>query len=213
MADKCPKCNCRLSAFYFKPKCPKCGINLMYYEMESRLESDAQRAQKEWDSLSRFLLGIKRSSIGSFKAVLRLAAYVLQIAALLPSVFIIQGTKAQGLEKFSLISLIREIINYASGDGIGELFIGVVFAEKALSFALCSVLICIVFALSGLVLSLFSFQKSGFKRNAALSVIQITAFCACFAGAAFCGALPGAGFFICLAAMAAALALHFSLRE
>lgn len=56
MDNKCPKCGEKLSVFYLKPECPKCGCNIMYYNMEARLEKDAEKAEREWGNLDRFLL-------------------------------------------------------------------------------------------------------------------------------------------------------------
>lgn len=48
MDNKCPKCGEKLSVFYIKQNCPNCGCNLMYYNMENRLDKDAEKAEKEW---------------------------------------------------------------------------------------------------------------------------------------------------------------------
>lgn len=45
MENKCPKCGAKLSVFYLKPECPKCGCNIMNYNMEERLEADADKAE------------------------------------------------------------------------------------------------------------------------------------------------------------------------
>lgn len=55
MDNICPKCGEKLSVFYLKPNCPKCGCNLMYYNMESRLEEDSVRAEQEWDKLDKLV--------------------------------------------------------------------------------------------------------------------------------------------------------------
>ena len=55
MDNKCPKCGYKLSIFYLKPICPKCGCNIMYYNMESRLEEDAITAEKEWRNLDKII--------------------------------------------------------------------------------------------------------------------------------------------------------------
>jgi predicted nucleic acid-binding Zn-ribbon protein len=47
MENKCPKCGAKLSVFYLKPECPKCGCNIMNYNMEERLEADAEWAKAE----------------------------------------------------------------------------------------------------------------------------------------------------------------------
>ena len=53
--DKCPKCGKNLSIFYAKPNCPKCGCDILFYEMDKRLEEDAIQAEKEFEALEKFL--------------------------------------------------------------------------------------------------------------------------------------------------------------
>lgn len=48
----CPKCGKKLSIFYLKPVCPNCGCNIMYYDMENRLNADADLAEAEWARLN-----------------------------------------------------------------------------------------------------------------------------------------------------------------
>ena len=51
MEKNCPKCGKKLSLFYIKENCDKCGCNLMYYNMESRLEEDNIKAEAEFRKL------------------------------------------------------------------------------------------------------------------------------------------------------------------
>ena len=51
MEKNCPKCGKKLSIFYIKETCSECGCNLMYYNMESRLEEDHQKAMAEFQKL------------------------------------------------------------------------------------------------------------------------------------------------------------------
>ncbi|MGN1117468.1 MAG: hypothetical protein ACI4RU_02550 [Acutalibacteraceae bacterium] len=55
MDNKCPKCGKKLSIFYLKENCPHCGANIMYYNMDKRLEEDAAKAEAEYEKLSQFL--------------------------------------------------------------------------------------------------------------------------------------------------------------
>ena len=36
-------------------KCPKCGCNIMYYNMEQRLDADAEKAEAEWAKVDALL--------------------------------------------------------------------------------------------------------------------------------------------------------------
>ena len=51
MENKCPNCGRKLSIFYVKQECDKCGCNLLYYDMENRMEEDAKQAKQEYDRL------------------------------------------------------------------------------------------------------------------------------------------------------------------
>ncbi len=59
MDNKCPKCGRKLSVFYIKEICDQCGCNLMYYNMESRLEEDNIKAEAEFAKLDKFLSKFK----------------------------------------------------------------------------------------------------------------------------------------------------------
>lgn len=60
MDSKCPKCGKKLSIFYVKQCCPECGCNLMYYNMENRLEKDAQKAEKEWANINKIVESVSK---------------------------------------------------------------------------------------------------------------------------------------------------------
>ena len=53
----CPHCGGKLKLFDLKPQCPHCGVDLLHYNMEERLEQDAQKAAQEvaalWSALRR----------------------------------------------------------------------------------------------------------------------------------------------------------------
>lgn len=53
--DKCPKCGKKLSLFYVKQTCSECGCDILYYDMDKRLEEDAIQAEKEFEALEKFL--------------------------------------------------------------------------------------------------------------------------------------------------------------
>ncbi len=61
--DKCPKCGKKLSMFYVKQTCSECGCDILYYDMDKRLEEDAAQAEKEFEALEKFLSKITPSFI------------------------------------------------------------------------------------------------------------------------------------------------------
>ncbi len=59
MENKCPKCSKKLSFLYLKQECPECGCDLLYYDMEKRLEKDAEQAEEEFRKLDEILGKVK----------------------------------------------------------------------------------------------------------------------------------------------------------
>ena len=59
MADKCPKCEKKLSFFYIKQNCPECGCDLLNYNREERLEKDAEQAEAEFAKLDELFAKLK----------------------------------------------------------------------------------------------------------------------------------------------------------
>ena len=53
--DKCPKCGKKLTILNIKQECPACGCDLLYYDIDKRLEEDAIQAEKEFEELYKFL--------------------------------------------------------------------------------------------------------------------------------------------------------------
>ena len=51
----CPKCEKRLSPFYFKTVCRYCGADLFYYHFDERLEQDAAKAAAQEEKVQRLL--------------------------------------------------------------------------------------------------------------------------------------------------------------
>ena len=41
--DKCPKCGKKLTIFNIKQECPGCGCDILYYDIEKRLEEDVKK--------------------------------------------------------------------------------------------------------------------------------------------------------------------------
>lgn len=177
MSNKCPKCGAKLSPFYLKPNCPSCGVNIVQYGFDERLESDKIRAEKEWERFDNFLNGLKKSSIGSPIAIVRLILFFLPIVALLMPVYKVNGAG------INLISIIKSIISDSAS----------VFQNKAMLLCFISFAAVILTSLVCAVISLFSYTKNGYKRNIILSGIQICTFIALSTAAVINGASIFAG--------------------
>lgn len=162
MNNKCPKCGAELSPFYLKPNCPKCGVNIMQYGFDERIENDRLKAEKEWDKFDNFLSGIKKSTIGSPVAVIRLVSFLLPVIALLSPVYKVDGAGV------NLISVIKSIITDASS----------VSQNKAMLLCFISFAAVILLSLVCAVVSVFSFTENGYKRNMVFGVLQTAVFAA-----------------------------------
>lgn len=162
MNNKCPKCGAKLSPFYLKPNCPKCGVNIMQYGFDERIENDRLKAEKEWDKFDNFLSGIKKSTIGSPVAIIRLVSFFLPVAALLSPVYKINGSGV------NLILIIKSIITDSSS----------VFQNKAMLLCFISFAAVILLSIVCAVVSVFSFTENGYKRNMVFGVLQTAVFAA-----------------------------------
>lgn len=164
--SNCPKCNEKLSPFYFKQTCPKCGANLLYYNLETNLKNDAELAAEEWGAVDTLLNGIRVSAVGSPIAILRTVSYFISVVLLLIPCYVVTGLP---IEKISLLSLIKMLIS-------GDLQFGTILSDKALTLCFAAFVSVVLIGLVSLILSLFSYTKNGFKRNMALTVIDIIVF-------------------------------------
>lgn len=164
--SNCPKCNEKLKPLYFKQTCPKCGANLLYYNLEERLQKDANQAAAEWGAVDKLLNGIKVSAIGSAAAVARTVSYFITVALLLVPCYIVSELPN---EKISLLSLVQMLISE-------DIQFDSILSDKALLLCFAAFVSVVLIGLISLILSLFSYTKNGLKRNIVLTVIDIIVF-------------------------------------
>ena len=195
--SNCPNCNEKLSPFYFKQNCPHCGANLMYYDFDNRLQQDAEKVAREAEKFAKNVKGIKSSAIGSVYSIVRLISFILPIVALLLPVFKVGG------ENITLISIIKMVISDS----------GSVFGNTALALCLADFIAVIVCALVSLVNSLFSFTKSGLKRNVIISALGIIIFAGLYIAVIAAGGGVAYGFFLVLVLEILTVALHFAVNN
>lgn len=55
-----PQVRCQAKRILLKAECPKCGCNIMNYNMEERLEADADKAEAEWAKAEKLLAKFKK---------------------------------------------------------------------------------------------------------------------------------------------------------
>ena len=148
MSNKCPKCNEKLSPFYMKQNCPKCNTNLVYYDLDKRLEADHIQAMKEQEAVDRALNNIKTSAFGG---PLQITRFVLMFSPLLwmclPTFISDDETD------ISLISVIMGIIN-------GNF----PFDNPSYLFPFITMVCIILFSLMVIISSLFSVGEKAIKK-------------------------------------------------
>ena len=160
MSNKCPKCGEKLSIFYIKQTCPKCGANLVYYDLDKRLEADHEKAMREQEAVEKFVNNLKLSSVGGAAQIIRLVLFFSPLLCMLLPMFI----TADGF-KVSLLSLIMGIIS-------GELPINSLTSDISYLFPAAVMVCVIVFSLAVIISSLFSTGKRAFLRNTLFSVLN-----------------------------------------
>ena len=160
--DRCPKCGYKLKITDLKPECPGCGVNLMYYDMQLRLENDAIKAAEENAVMQAFARKIVKSVIGSVTVILRLVMAVLTVISLLVP-FAKTVTAGAGMEAGKSVGLINIIVAIIKGNAFSD------------GFTVVTVLFLVVFVLclASLLISPFLFSKKALVGQTAGRAIVI----------------------------------------
>lgn len=178
--SNCPKCNEKLSPFYMKQTCPKCKTNLVYYNLEERLEADHKKAIAEQEAVDKVLNNIKTSAFGGAIQIIR---FVLMFSPLLW--MCLPMFKANNGEAVTLINIIIGIIN-------GNLD----FSNPSYLFPFATMVCIILFSLMVIISSLFSMGKKAFNRNTTFSSVNMVVFLVISSLSVANGATLGIGVFI-----------------
>ena len=161
--SNCPKCNEKLSPFYLKQNCPKCGTNLVYYDLDNRLQADHEKAMKEQEAVDRVLNNIKTSAFGGG---LQIARFVLMFSPL--AWMCLPMFKANDGTNITLISVIMGIIK-SDFD----------FSNSSYLFPFITMVCIILFSLMVIISSLFSVGEKAIKRTIAFTLINYLALLIC----------------------------------
>ncbi len=168
--DRCPKCGYKLKITDLKPECPGCGVNLMYYDMQLRLENDAIKAAEENAVMQAFARKIVKSVIGSVTVILRLVMAVLTVISLLVP-FAKTVTAGAGMEAGKSVGLINIIVAIIKGNAFSDGFtvVTVLF------------LVVLVLCLASLLISPFLFSKKALVGQTAVYLLQVVVLSICAA--------------------------------
>ncbi len=163
MSNRCPKCNEKLSPLYMKQNCPKCNTNLVYYDLDKRLDADHIQAMKEQEAVDKVLNNIKTSAFGG---PLQITRFILMFSPLLW--MCLPVFRANDGENITLISVIMGIIN-SNFD----------FSDKSYLFPFITMVCIILFSLMVIISSLFSVGEKTLKRNIIFSTLNMVILVAC----------------------------------
>lgn len=143
-----------------KQNCPKCNTNLVYYDLENRLQADHEKAMREQEAVDKALNNIKTSAFGGTLQIIRFVLMFSPLAWMCLPVF-----KANDGVDITLISVIMGIIN-GNFD----------FSNQSYLFPFITMVCIIVFSLIVIISSLFSVGKKAFVRNEVFSLINTFVF-------------------------------------
>lgn len=198
--SKCPKCGEKINLFYLKQTCPKCQANLMYYDIDTRLEIDAQKAQKEVDAVNHFVDILKNSSVASPIHIVRLVLFFTPLASMCLPMFVTNGRTV------SLVEFIMTIVK-------GGFNFSQMLADTPYFLGVLAMVLVILLSLAEIVASLFSAAKHGLGRNIAFSAVNLLVFCGLGIAVYTMGGKIGAGFVVTLAIYIVCDVLHFVVNK
>ena len=184
--SNCPKCNEKLSPFYLKQNCPKCGTNLVYYDLENRLQADHEKAMKEQAAVERVLNNIKTSAFGGKEQITRFILMFSPLAWMCLTMF-----KTADFTKITLINVIVGIIN-------GSMPFDKILSDNSYLFPVLTMVCIILFSLFEIIASLFSVGKKAFRRIVVFCIINRLVLLTCFILSVTNGAFALAGFWCTL---------------
>lgn len=174
--SNCPKCNEKLSPLYMKQNCPKCGTNLVYYDLDNRLQADHEKAMREQEAVERILNNIKTSAFGG---PLQITRFVLMFSPLLwmcLPMYTQLNTETFETTNISLITLIKSIIATVGNADNGAMTFDMWLSDKAYFCILLLIACIIIFSLADIISSLFSIGKKALKRNMIFHIINFVVF-------------------------------------
>lgn len=200
LENKCPKCGEKLSLFYLKQECPKCKANLLYYDLENRLEQDRIKAEKEANAVNRFLNNLKLSSIGGKWQIMRLVLLFTPLLWMLLPVFTLNQNNSSFT--FTLQGLIIGFVK-------GELQFDAVLNDKLYLLPLLTMVFIIIFSLAVIISSLFSCGKKSLVRNIIFSVVNLAVLSVMTYLCMSAGLKIGTGLYIIFAEYIITFAMHY----
>lgn len=174
--SNCPKCNEKLSPFYMKQNCPKCNTNLVYYDLDNRLQADHEKAMKEQEVVDRVLNNIKTSAFGGKEQITRFILMFSPLLWMCLPMYSQLNRETFETTNISLITLIKSIIATVGNADNGAMTFDMWLSDKAYFCILLLIGCIIIFSLADIISSLFSIGKNALKRNMIFHIINFVIF-------------------------------------
>ncbi len=176
---KCPKCGHKLKLTDWKPNCPNCGVNIVYYNMDERLQEEADIAELDHVRVQKKIDRLKASFVGSPYALVRLALSILPLGALMLPLASVTYSGPFIEQKTSTINAVT-LVNKVSSMNFDNLFkmtgsklLGDGFTGYAVS--LFAVLLSLAMVVVSLVALIGANGKKGNIRNIFNNCLAIAA--------------------------------------
>ncbi len=174
--SNCPKCNEKLSPFYMKQNCPKCNTNLVYYDLDNRLQADHEKAMKEQEAVDRILNNIKTSAFGGKEQITRFILMFSPLLWMCLPMYSQLNRETFETTNISLITLIKSIIATVGNADNGAMTFDMWLSDKVYFCILLLMACIIIFSLADIISSLFSIGKNALKRNMIFHIINFVIF-------------------------------------
>lgn len=181
MASTCPNCGKKLKWYNVKAECSECGVSIPNFNWEGRLEEDAQRSEKKFQSFYRTMNMLAYSIWGTTLRRLRIIlSFLPAIGFLLPWGYLKSDSESVGIDFIGLFTSGKSLI-----DIIGDFFSNssLYFTNMAyernsgiLTYSMLSILfflISLVFIVVAFFLILFTTKHPKTKAMVVFDVLSI----------------------------------------
>ena len=165
----CPNCGHHLKLTDYKPNCPKCGVNIVYYNMDERLQEEADIAEIDHVRVQKKVDRLKSSFVGSKYALVRLGLSILPLAMLMLPLASVNFSGPFIDRRSTSINAVT-LVNTVSSLNFDNLFkmtesglVGAGFTDYAVS--LFSILISLAMVVVSLIALIIASGKLGNIRN------------------------------------------------
>lgn len=182
----CPKCNAHLGLRDWRQHCPHCGANIVVYDLQERLMTEADSAEVEYYHFQKKIDRLKGAFVGSKLAITRIITSLIPVGPLfLP---LLKGIVKEPLipmeGNISLLTVINNIDAFG-GDGLKA-----IFANTYLTAAMVCLVLSVLLTLVHFILLTLACSPKGKVRNIVQDVLILLT---TVAAIVFAFMLPGDG--------------------